>query len=620
MANKGSWTKTLFLGLWNTLNFTRKLVFNIIFITLVVLFFVAISNGNEPLKVNKNSALYLNLVGKLVIEKEGVEPFQQFMQEAFGEKPENPEILVRDLVKVLENAKDDRRIKALVLDLHAFSGGGLDKMRVVANAIEDFKTSDKPVYAIGDYYSQNQYYLAAHADHLYLNPAGAMMLEGYGRFGMYYKEMLEKLKITTHVFRVGTYKSAVEPVLRNDMSQAAKEANKAWLDTYWEQYKVDVAKARDMNVDNFDESLDGLLDKFDQVGGEFSQYALEFGWVDALKTREEIRQELTNLVGESEGNLGYKTTSLVTYNAVINPPRMGLENDQDKVAVVVAKGTILNGNQKAGTIGGDSTAALLREARFDDTVKAVVLHVDSPGGSSFGSEIIRQEILNLKEAGKPVVTVMSTYAASGGYWIAASTDKIIASESTITGSIGVFGMFMTYENLLSSYLGVHTDGVGTTDLAGLSPARGLDPRYAQLFQRSVESAYSEFINLVAQGRDLTPERVDEIAQGRVWIGTQALELGLVDQLGTIEDGIESAAEIAQLDDYDTVYVERRLSSQEQFWKEFFGNAMVKTLQAQFINQQNPVFIAVKQALADMSLLTQMNDPKGVYIYCLQCQI
>ena len=355
MAAKGSWTKALFTGLWTVLNFARKLVFNLIFLVLVIGVIIAISSSEDPISVKPDSALLLQLNGNLVIEKEQVDPFSQFMQEAFGEEPENPEVLVRDVVKVLDNAKQDSRIKALILDLSGLQGGGLDKLRTVAAAIDDFKT-EKPVYAIGDYYSQNQYYLAARADHIYLNPMGGVMFEGYGRFGMYFKDMLEKLRITTHIFRVGTYKSAVEPFIRNDMSDAAKEANKLWLDTYWSQYKTDVAAARGIDVSNFDEELDVLLNKFEEAGADFAKYALNNGWVDALKTREEVRQELVALVGTDENKLGVNVTPFNTYLKAVNPPLPKMGNTKDKVAIVVAKGEILDGNQPAGTIGGDSTA------------------------------------------------------------------------------------------------------------------------------------------------------------------------------------------------------------------------------------------------------------------------
>ncbi|ALM90815.1 MULTISPECIES: signal peptide peptidase SppA [Alteromonas] len=620
MAAKGNWTKSLFIGLWTVLNFTRKLFFNVIFLVIFVGIIIAItSQEDDQLTVKANSALLLTLNGQLVIEKESVDPFEQFLQDAMGSEPDNPEVLVRDVVKVIENAKQDRRIKALVLDLQGLSGGGLDKLRTVARAINDFKTSEKPVYAIGDYYTKEQYYLAAHANHVYLNPMGSLLLDGYGRYGMYFKDFLEKLKVTTHIFRVGTYKSAVEPLIRNDMSEAAKEAERKWLDGYWQQYKEDVAAARGIPLSNFDETLEGLLAKFEQAGGDFANYALQNNWVDALKTREDVRVELTGLVGENEDNHGVNVTNFNTYLKVVNPPLPSINSDIDQVAIVVAKGTILNGNQKAGTIGGDSTARLLRKARLDENVKAVVLQIDSPGGSTLGSEIIRQEVLELKNAGKPVVVSMSTYAASGGYWIAANADRIFASPSTITGSIGVFGMFMTYENSLD-YLGIHSDGVGSNELAGFSAVRPLAPEFGQILQRNVETSYGNFLSLVSNARDMTVDEVDEVAQGRVWIGTDALELGLVDELGTLEDAVNAAAEFAALDNYDTFYVQRTLSAQELFWKEFFGQAFTFVGKWQFANSDSALINEFKRVLGEFDIFNELNDPMGTYILCLQCQV
>lgn len=620
MAARGSWTKSLFIGLWTVLNFSRKLFFNVIFLAIFGGLVVAIvSQDDDPLTVNADSALFLTLNGKLVIEKESIDPFEQFLQESLGSEPENPEVLVRDVVKVLENAQKDRRIKALVLDLQGLTGGGLDKLRTIATAIDQFKTSEKPVYAIGDYFSQEQYYLAAHADQIYLNPMGGLMFEGYGRYGMYFKDMLDKLKVTTHIFRVGTYKSAVEPIMRNDMSDEAKEAEKQWLNGYWAQYKKDVAQARGIDESNFDETLQGLLDKFEAAGGDFAQYALDNKWVDALKTREEVRAELTALVGEDDNPYGVNYTSFNTYLKVVNPPMPFVDHNMDRVAIVVAKGTILDGNQKAGTIGGDSTARLLRKARMDDNVKAVVLQIDSPGGSAFASEVIRQEIIELQRAGKPVVASMSTYAASGGYWIAASTDRIIASPSTITGSIGVFGMFMTYENSLD-YLGIHSDGVGSTELTGFSVVRPLAPEFGEILQRNVENTYGNFLSMVSSARGMTVEEVDSVAQGRVWLGSDALELGLVDQLGTLDDAIVAAAELSELDKYDTYYVQRTLTAQEQFWKEFFGQAMTFVGKWQFAHADSALVNEFKRVLRDFSAVSRLNDPKGTYVLCLPCDV
>ena len=619
MSTGNSWTKSLFVGLWSVLNFCRKLFFNLIFIGLFVLLMMALLKDNHKITVPPDSALVLKLVGSLVIEKTGVDPFEEFMQEALEDDNQDSEILLQDVLLAIDNAKQDNRIKVLVLDLHQLNSAGLDKLEQIAQALESFKESGKPIYAFGDFYSQNQYYLASRADHLYLNPMGYMLFEGYGRFPTYYKSALEKLKAQTHVFKVGTYKSAIEPYTRDDMSEAAKESNQAWLDAMWSQYKESVAAARGLSPLNFDEKLDDFMLKFEQAGGDFAQYALQNGWVDDLKTREQARQELIELVGSNDSGMSFKQISYRNYLSIISPAVNGLGNDMDKVGIVVAKGTIMNGTRKAGEIGGDSTAMLLRKARQDDSIKSVVLYVDSPGGSAFASEIIRQEVENIKAAGKPLVVVMSTYAASGGYWISASADKIIAAPSTITGSIGIFGMFLTFENTLD-YLGVHTDGVGTTDFAGFGVTKTLDPKMGQILQRSIEHGYDQFISLVADKRSMSKEQVDTIAQGRVWIGQTALELGLVDQIGYLQDGIQAAAELANLNQYDTFYVERSLSERELFWKQLFGQA--STWMGGTFNSREPnsMMALFKELTAGLDTAVKFNDPRGVYAFCLECSL
>ena len=619
MATNSSFTKSLFLGIWNVLNFSRKLFFNVIFIGLLILIIVSIAqSGDDEIKVPKGGAFVLKLNGNLVIEKQRTDPFDEFASEAFGGESAPSEILVRNVVKALNNAKQDKRIAALVLDLSYFGGGGLDKLRTVAAAIDDFKTSEKPVIAMGDYFSQNQYYLAAHADKIYLNPEGGMLFEGYSRNRMYYKEAIEKLKVKTHVFKVGTFKSAIEPYIRNDMSDAAREANEAWLSVYWDQYKHDVAAARNIDVDNFDDTVANFMPKFEAANGDLAQYALQNGWVDELKTREQMRQDMIDLVGESDSGNGYKGVTYSEYLQKINLPFPKTVKG-DAIAVVVAKGTILDGTQSPGTIGGDSTARLLRKARLDDNVKAVVMHVDSPGGSAFASEIIRQEVEELRHAGKPVVALMGTYAASGGYWISASADKIIASPSTITGSIGIFGMLMTYEESLA-YLGVYSDGVQTTEFGFNSLAKTLPDSLGNLIQRNIERGYEKFITLVAENRNMTLEQVDSIAQGRVWIGTTALELGLVDELGSLNEALSSAAGLAELTDYEVTYIERTLSPKEQFIQELLRNASVWLVNTQVDQSNSPLVGLIRSVVKDINGITRLNDPKATYALCLECQL
>ncbi|MEM0909768.1 MAG: signal peptide peptidase SppA [Pseudomonadota bacterium] len=620
MSENRSITKSIFVGLWNALNFSRRLVFNILFVLIVVGLIIVISSADDgKVKVSDSSALILNLSGDLVVQKQYVDPIDAFIQEATGQDSGPKEILVRDLVKAINNAKVDNRIGALILDLEGFNGGGLDKLKRVADAIQDFKSDGKPVYAIGDYYTRNQYLLAVQADNVYLHPMGGMILEGYSRYGNYFAEGLEKIKASTHVFKVGKFKSAVEPFTRNNMSPEAKEANIAWLNGLWGQYKEEIVANRNFDEANFDETFASAITKFEAVDGDFAQYALQNGWVDGLRTREEFRSEMKELLGPGEGDKPYNFVSFNGYLDLITPDFALPPPQGDKVAIVVAKGTILDGNQKAGTIGGDSTAKLLREARTDDEVKAVVLQVDSGGGSAFASEVIRREVELLKEEGKPVVASMGSVAASGGYWISASADHIVAEPSTITGSIGIFGMFTTFERSFN-HLGIYSDGVATNELSGIAPDRPLEPGYAQLIQMNIEHGYDQFISLVAGERGMTKEAVNEIAQGRVWIGTQALDLGLVDELGNLSTAVNKAAELAQLEQFEEFYVVPKLSEKEQLLQEIFKTA------ATFVNDNglsikpSPLIEFANKMEKQIELITSLNDPRATYALCDVCNI
>ncbi|MFQ3338502.1 MAG: protease-4, partial [Colwellia sp.] len=504
--NNPSIIKRFFSSLWRVLSFTRSLVINLVFFILLFAFIGVFSSSEEQLQVPNKTALVLNLVGDIVEQKREVDPMEAFLSEAMEQKDDKPEVLLTNIIDVIGQAKKDDRVEILVLQLQGLNKTGLTKLQDIASAIEDFKDSGKQVIALGDQYSQDQYYLASTANNIWLNPQGYMLLDGYSHYNMYFKSALKKLAINQHIFRVGTFKSAVEPFIRDDMSDAAKEANTLWLADLWMQYKEDVAQRRGFGIENFDEDIDVLISKFSAAESSYAKYALNNNWVDQLKSRQEMRTELIDLVGKNKKGNSY---SHIGYQDYFTATRSSLDKNlelpgraSDKVAIIIAKGTILDGTQKPGTIGGDSTANLLRKARYNDNVKAVVLRVDSPGGSAYASEIIRQEVELLKQAGKPVVASMGTYAASGGYWISAPADKIYAAASTITGSIGIFGIMMTFEDSLSK-IGVHTDGVGTTDIAGFGPTQALTPGRANLFQLSINRGYQEFIQLVASNRNMT---------------------------------------------------------------------------------------------------------------------
>jgi len=607
------------LGLFSLLNTSRKIIINLVFFTLLLILFITLTTGEENINVKPGSALILNIRGDIVEQKHNIDPMDAFISEALEQPDSAPEVLLADILAVIKSAETDDRISMIVLDLKNMQGSGITKLSDIAKALQQFKRSGKKVIALGEHYTQNHYYLASFADEIWLNPQGWMILDGYGRYQLYFKSAMEKLAISQHVFRVGTYKSAIEPYIRDDMSDAAKEANQLWLNDLWQQYKTDVAEQRNFPISNFDEDVDVLVTKLKAANGNVAEYALANQWVDALKTREQVTQDLIKMVG-SDGESSYKHITFNDYSRAITP-NIELENvSSDQVAIIVAKGTILDGNQKPGTIGGDSTAALLRKARENKQVKAVVLRVDSPGGSAYASEVIRQEVELLKAAGKPVIASMGTYAASGGYWISASADKIIASPTTITGSIGIFGFFMTFENTLSK-LGIYTDGVGTTDIAGFGITRALTPGMANIIQLNIARGYRDFIALVAKNRNMTTSQVDAIAQGRVWSGSKELELGLVDALGNIDSAIEAAAELANLSDYETLLVEKQKTPRALFLQSLFGQASVLLGQSSVEPfNKNALTEIISKLSVELKQLSQLNDPQGVYSFCLACEI
>lgn len=614
---------SFFRFIYQAFRFVRNTVLNLLFLILLTIFVVAIMQEEEHVTLTEKSALVLNINGALVEEKTWVDPLSKAINQGTGSAEEDPEVLVRDVVKVVREATKDPRILAMVLRLDDMSSGSMDKLQAIGVELEKFKAAGKKIYATGSYYTQGQYFLASYADSINLQPMGTVMLEGYGSFPMYYKAALEKLQISTHVFKVGTYKSAVEPFTRNDMSPEAKEANKAWLDELWGTYKQQVAARRGFDVTNFDETYASLLARLKAADGDMTKYALDAKLVDTTKTRQQFRQDLIAVVGEDKENHTFNQVSFDDYLSLVQPKHPMVNPLTDKVAVVVARGSIIDGKAKAGTIGGDSTSDLLRRAREDDKVKAVVLRIDSGGGSAFASEVIAEEIRALKAAGKPVIASMGAVAASGGYWIAAPADEIYAAPTTITGSIGIFALLHTAENVMST-IGVNVDGVGTTELAGLSSGvplfKGLRPEAAELLQSSINHGYDQFLTHVASNRKMEKAAVDKIAQGRVWTGKKALELGLVDKLGTFEDAIAAAAEKASLKQYDVQVIEQELTDEEQLVQNLFGAAAHAGLLPASVTEQSSLKKLMNAAEQQFSVLSKFNDPNGVYAFCFSCTI
>lgn len=612
--------KTIFKGIgrvckaiWNLLSFTRQLVLNLIFLILVGALFFAFYQGNKDTETQPQpGALVLDLSGPIVEQKDPVNPVDSLLSEAMGKEPQQENVLF-DIVEAIRAASGDNDIKGLVLNLQNMPETSLTKLRYIAKAITDFKQSGKPVYAYGDNFSQSQYYLASYADKVFMSPDGAILLTGYGSYTLYYKSLLEKLDVTTHVFRVGTYKSAIEPYIRDNMSDAAKEANTVWLNQLWQAYTSDVAKNRNIDAAELTPKLPDFIAALKSVDGDFAKLSVKLGLVDSLMTHPEMTQEFEKTFGTDQDH-NFNQISYYDYLASLTDINVPSKN---KIAVVIASGAIIDGPQRPGTTGGDTTAELLREARFDNHVKAVILRVDSPGGSAFASELIRNEVDALQKAGKPVVVSMSSVAASGGYWISSSADKIIANPTTITGSIGIFAVMTTFEKGLNK-LGIYNDGVGTTPFAGVGVTRALPQGVGEIFQLGVDHGYQRFIGLVSKYRHMSLAQVDKIAQGRVWTGADAKRLGLVDELGDFDTAISAAVDLAKINDYQIEWMQQPLSPMEMFLQQFTTEARTQLLTMVLGDMPKAITPVTEKISADLTSLANFNDPKGQYAFCLNC--
>ena len=603
----------IFSKIWAGLDALRKVMHLIVMLLVFSILVEALSSATPSMPAK--AALVIRPSGELVDQLAG-DPYDRALQEFLGE--ERPQTLVQDVIDGLDYAKTDDRVTAVVLDLSSMQGAGLSKLQSIAAAIDDFRASGKPVIANADYYTQSTYYLASRADEVYLHPDGLLLLRGFGIYGNYYKRLLDKLRVDWHVFKVGTHKSAPEPFTRDNMSDEDRESMTRLLDQLWSGYKEDVLTARELDQNTIDDVLNHLIEYVETMKGDVAQLALDFGFVDGLVTRDELRERILEASGtEADEDGNFPATDLDDYLTQMRLLKGGSEQD-DNVAVVVASGEILNGSQPPGVIGGDSTAALLRRALHDDSVKAVVLRVDSPGGSSFASEIIRNEVVALQAAGKPVVASMSSVAASGGYWISMAANRIYASPYTITGSIGIFGMFPTFQRSLDA-IGISTDGVGSTFWAGeLRADREMSSETQTLMQLLVEEGYDDFISNVAMHRGIDKQAVDKIAQGQVWTGADALENGLIDEIGDFDAAIVSAAQLANLEEgeYGKKYFEKELTPGERLVLDLLGGAKWLGFSPEYLAARHSSMRKIATIVEDaISPLQRLNDPKGIYAHC-----
>jgi len=604
----------IFSALWTGVDGIRKVLHLLVLLFIFSIVFGALSSTVPRLP--SEAALIIQPVGVLVEQLAG-NPYDRAIAGLLGD--EDPQTLVQDIVDGLEYAKDDSRIKAVVLDLRSLRGGGLSKLHRIGAALDEFRTSGKPIIANADYLDQRAYYLASHADEVYMHPDGLVFLPGFAVYRNYFKDAIDKLRIDWNIFKVGTHKSFVEPYMRMDMSEEDRESTTQLLDQLWKAYREEVAAARGLEVGIIDEFSLKLLENARKENGDIAAMALGFGLIDGLLTRAEFNTIIIGYVGADDRSPdSYRAIDLDDFLAQTRLLK-GDKSAKENVAIIVASGEILDGTHAPGLIGGDSTARLLRRARNDDSVKAVVLRVDSPGGSAFASEIIRNEIEALKDAGKPVVASMSSVAASGGYWISMAADKIYANSKTITGSIGIFGMFPTFQRSLA-VLGIATDGVGTTAWAGqLRPDRAMSDDAKALFQIVIDKGYDVFISRVSEHRNLDKIEVDRIGQGQVWTGADALGFGLIDEIGNLDEAVAAAAELASLDAeaFGRKSFEKELTPGEQLVLDFLGTAMWLGIDPQTLVSRPAKSVQGLVEIVENALMPvlRFNDPKGVYSHC-----
>ena len=604
---------------WKALCFIRDLVMNVVFLGFVLLLMAIISfssGGKKSTTLTEEGGLLLNLDGYLADNRDDTLRWQDALSELNGEYVPR-KISTFDVVSAIEYAQQDPQIKGLVLDLNHFEGADLPALDFIGATINRFKESGKPVIAYADNYTQGQYYLASFANEIYLNTIGQVDIHGLSQENLYFKDMLDKLAVTPHIFRVGTYKSAVEPFMRNDMSVEAKTNMQRWLNLMWNHYTSMVSENRHIKSSDLLPAAKQYLAELKTLKGDSTRYAQKRGLVTHLTTRFDLEKKLTALFGKNadgEANLVAFDDYLTQFPDRLTPQ----DNSPNKIAVVNVEGTIIDGESDEENVGGDTIARLLRKAYDDKAVKAVILRVNSPGGSAFASEIIRQEAENLQKIGKPVIVSMGAMAASGGYWISSTSDYIIADANTITGSIGIFAMFPTFENSIKK-IGMNADGVSTTELANTSTFSPLAKPVQDIYQTEIEHGYDRFLEIVSKGRQISKTQVDKLAQGQVWLGSDAFQNGLVDEIGSFNEAVNKAEQLVN---------QRQDTAVQDFSVEWFTDdnvSLISTLlrdtkkgtQEQLVKWLG-LPAPIQKLQKELNVLTKFNDPKGQYLYCLNC--
>jgi protease-4 len=600
----------LFHWLWKLLSMGSTLITNLFFLIILVLL---VSFFIEPeIDVPDGSALILAPTGDLVEKRTVIDPISNFIND-FAGSPLPEETLLQDVLDVINAASNDDRIKIMVMNLNDLNRGSLNQLQTIGQSLDSFKQKGKKIIALGDQFGQGHYYLASFADEIYLNPMGSVSLWGFGVFRMYMKELIDKLAINFHVFKVGSFKSALEPFTRSSMSPEARAANQEWLNHIWDNFCIDIANNRNFAPSFINNFINEMSVYMRRSGGSSATMAMDNNLVDGIMTQIEAEKYLITLVGKSDDE-SFRQIHFLDYLNTITPSYTEKKNDTDSIGIIVARGNIVYGEDVPGQISSDDIGKLIRHAREDVTIKAVVLRIDSGGGSAFASEQIRQELLLLQKSGKPLVVSMGALAASGAYWIAADADRIFASPFTLTGSIGIYGMIPTFENTIAK-IGVTSDGIGTTNMAAAGdPTQALPPELSKSIQLSVEEGYNRFLKIVAEGRKMPISDVKKVAQGRVWDGAKAKELGLVDELGGMKEAVVSAAELAGLDNYSPIYLQQTIPPSSEMFENFrwwSKNTFSGLHSLIFINSKFTQHIK-----NHLSLITLQGDPANIYAHSL----
>lgn len=599
--------RRFFSFIWGAITWLRRTLANLIFLLILVIITIAVSQ-QKPDVLPGSFALYLAPSGFLVDERQPLDPLSTIL----GGPQQEGETLVSEVVEAINRATTDNRVTHLIIDLNHLNGGGISKLSEISQALQTFKASGKKVTAYADQYMQSQYYLASHADKIYLHDMGYVLLTGYGSYRTYFKEAIDKLGLNFHIFRAGKFKDAVEPYLRNDMSDASREHNSQWINSLWQVYTSRTETLRSLPAGAIEDLIKQSRQRMAEADGDPAQLAAQAGLVDRVVSRQQLRAELIDEFGYDHDADSFKAIHWQRY--LHNEPKLAMPG-KSYVAVINATGTIYDGEQPPGSVGSTTFVNLLRQAREDQDVKAIVVRIDSPGGSAFASEVIRAEIKMTRDGGKPVLVSMGSVAASGGYWMATGADEIWALPTTITGSIGVYSVIPTLDDSLRK-LGIHNDGIGTTELSdALNPMRPMNSDTAFVLQSTVEGIYQRFLKTVAEARDLSEAQVDAIGQGRVWSGAKAREIGLVDKLGTLNDTIVAAAEFAELKEWEIKHIQTPLSPFEQFMQQLISTELpLPTVQLQTLEK-------LKEYENVLGLTQLLNfTPMTIYAQCLECTL